>query len=197
MRLSGSCSLISPRAMKSIEFYKTPQGEVMCKPVGGSTREITEQDREFVQDMLDLIRTRYPKAFEALSEMYSKSELNRAHFEFQIVSRFIRCNFGEYDANTTDIDADGFFRFEEVGCPMRGECLFEGVICKPELDTGLSRREREVLELICAGCQTQEIAERLIISPLTVNRHRENIKAKTGMRTLAQLTSWFQSIKNQ
>ena len=49
----------------------------------------------------------------------------------------------------------------------------------------------------CAGCQTQEIAQRLIISPLTVNRHRENIKAKTGMRTLAQLTSWFQSIKNQ
>lgn len=182
--------------MKSIEFYKTPYCKVMCQPIGEPAREVTENDREMVQEMLQLISERYPKAFEALSNLYSKSERNRAHFEYLIVSRFIRCNFGEYDANSTDIDADGFFRFEEVGCPLRGECIYEGVICKPELNTGLTQREREVLELISAGCQTPEIAERLTISPLTVNRHRENIKAKTGMRTLAQLTSWFQSFKN-
>ncbi len=183
--------------MRSIEFYKTPYGDVMVQPTGEPSRQLTESDRGMVQEMLQLIMERYPKAYKALSELYSKSERNRAHFEFLIVSRFIRCNFGEYDANTTDIDSDGFFRFEEVGCPLRGECPFEGVICKPELHTGLSDRECEVLELISNGLRESEIAERLCISPLTVSRHRENIKAKTGMRTLAQLSAWYQQTKRK
>ena len=84
--------------MKSIEFYKTPYGKIMCQPVGEAAREVTESDREMIQEMLQLISERYPKAFEALSCLYSKSQRNRAYFEYQIVSRFIRCNFGEYDA---------------------------------------------------------------------------------------------------
>ena len=37
----------------------------------------------------------------------------------------------------------------------------------------------------------QEVADRLHISPLTVCRHRENIKAKLGVRTLAELSAWY------
>ena len=42
----------------------------------------------------------------------------------------------------------------------------------------LSRREREVLELLAAGCSNKEIARRLDISPRTVEIHRGNMMTK-------------------
>ncbi|MBF6129028.1 helix-turn-helix transcriptional regulator [Nocardia brasiliensis] len=53
---------------------------------------------------------------------------------------------------------------------------------------GLTAREREVLELVVQGCSTGEIAERLFISPLTVQAHLTAIFAKTGIRSRRQLT---------
>ena len=42
----------------------------------------------------------------------------------------------------------------------------------------LSRREREVLELVAAGMTNEQIAERLFLSPRTVERHLSNVYAK-------------------
>jgi DNA-binding NarL/FixJ family response regulator len=44
----------------------------------------------------------------------------------------------------------------------------------------LSRREREVLELVAHGLTDREIAEQLIVSPHTVHRHVANIRHKLG-----------------
>jgi FixJ family two-component response regulator len=44
----------------------------------------------------------------------------------------------------------------------------------------LSRREREVLGLLSAGCSNKEIARRLAISPRTVEIHRGNMMTKLG-----------------
>lgn len=44
----------------------------------------------------------------------------------------------------------------------------------------LSRREREVLELLSAGCSNKEIARQLEISPRTVEIHRSNMMTKLG-----------------
>lgn len=178
-------------SMESVEFYSTPEGDVMYKPLGKPVQQLTVESREIVSEMLGIIRNRYPKAFEALSNLYTANELNRSLYEFNIVSRFCRCNFGEYDAHSPDIDGDGFFHFEEVGCPLRGECRMEGVICKPKLDSHLTQRELEVVELISQGLQAQEIADRLFISAKTVCRHRENIKAKLQIRTLPQLSAYY------
>jgi DNA-binding NarL/FixJ family response regulator len=53
--------------------------------------------------------------------------------------------------------------------------------------TLLSRREREVLELVAHGLTDREIAEQLIVSPHTVHRHVANIRHKLarGSRTAA------------
>jgi FixJ family two-component response regulator len=53
----------------------------------------------------------------------------------------------------------------------------------------LSRRERDVLDLILAGRQTRAIAEALFISAKTVEFHRSRIHEKLGVSSLAELFS--------
>ena len=50
-----------------------------------------------------------------------------------------------------------------------------------------SDREIEVLEQICKGLSNQEIADRLFISPRTVERHRANLFMKTGSKNSVNL----------
>jgi DNA-binding CsgD family transcriptional regulator len=54
----------------------------------------------------------------------------------------------------------------------------------------LSPREEEVTKLVAESHTTEQIAQLLKISPKTVERHRENILAKLGMRDRVQLTRW-------
>lgn len=51
----------------------------------------------------------------------------------------------------------------------------------------LSKREIEVLKLICLQKSTAEIAEQLFISPRTVEGHRNNLLLKTESRNIAGL----------
>lgn len=53
----------------------------------------------------------------------------------------------------------------------------------------LTRREREVYELLVLGHSNKEIAERLAISARTVEDHRAAIVAKTRTNGLAQLVA--------
>jgi DNA-binding CsgD family transcriptional regulator len=49
----------------------------------------------------------------------------------------------------------------------------------------ITRREAEVVEYLAAGLRTLEIAERMFISPHTVNDHVRAVLRKTGTRTRA------------
>lgn len=176
---------------KNIEFYYTPEGDVMVKEEGRATRLFEEKDRKLISWLLAIMRDRYPEAHAALMELYSKSSRNKPYYEFRAVHRFVRCNFGEYDQNRYDIDNLGRLQFEEVKCPLRGECTFEGIICKPKIATKLTEREMEVFRLIADNLSAEEIASELSISFLTVNRHRENIKAKIGARNVGEMISYW------
>ncbi len=58
----------------------------------------------------------------------------------------------------------------------------------------LTRREEEILNLICRQLTSEEIGEKLFISVKTVNGHRNNLLQKTGMRNTAGLVVY--ALKN-
>jgi DNA-binding NarL/FixJ family response regulator len=54
----------------------------------------------------------------------------------------------------------------------------------------LTPRELQVVKLIAEGHTTDEIADILVISPKTVERHRANVLEKLGMRNRVELTRY-------
>ena len=55
---------------------------------------------------------------------------------------------------------------------------------------GLTDREQEVLTHLAEGATNQEIATILVISPKTVERHRENIMRKLNLHSRAELVRY-------
>lgn len=84
---------------------------------------------EIVKQMLDKIEIFYPQSHTHLQELYSEALPNIPFYQFNIVARFCRCNFGEID-NVKDID-NHTFNLEHVKCPLRGMFKEENVICHP------------------------------------------------------------------
>ncbi|MFY0629073.1 MAG: response regulator transcription factor [Flavobacteriaceae bacterium] len=85
---------------------------------------------------------------------------------------------------------DKGFHYNEEVMKMIHENLISsnGKRIRSDLDKKLlSRRELEVLELICSEYTTNEIADKLFISPRTVDGHRNNLLLKTGSKNVAGL----------
>jgi len=58
------------------------------------------------------------------------------------------------------------------------------------IQCNLSERQQQVLNLVCKGMVTSEIAAELNISEATVRKHRERIMYKSGVKTSAELGTW-------
>ena len=67
-------------------------------------------------------------------------------------------------------------------------------VIREHLESGdgevLTPREQEVVKLVAEAYTTEQIAELLVISPRTVERHRENVLGKLGMRDRVELTRY-------
>ncbi len=57
----------------------------------------------------------------------------------------------------------------------------------------LSDREREIAELVADGSSNREVAEALLLSPKTVERHLTNVLAKLGLRNRTEVASLIRS----
>lgn len=175
--------------MRPIEFYTTPEGEVTIREMGMPERQLKESDTEFIQRFLEVLEEFYPEAYKALRETYAKYDGNRLWRDFLAVRRFIKCNFGLYD-NEIDIDENWNFKFEFVGCPMRGECAGFKVICQPKFNSNLSERQLEIMRLCHEGLSDEEVGKRMFLSSHTINNHRRNSFRKLGVHSMAEFNRY-------
>ncbi len=71
-----------------------------------------------------------------------------------------------------------------------GDYLRQARDHEPVREDPLTPREREVVKLIAESYSTQQIADALVISDKTVERHRANILEKLGMHDRVELTRY-------
>jgi DNA-binding NarL/FixJ family response regulator len=58
-------------------------------------------------------------------------------------------------------------------------------------DRSLTPRQQEVAALIVRGLTNSQIAERLVVSPHTVERHVENIRDKLRVSSRTEIAVWM------
>ena len=170
--------------MSCTEFYITPKGDIMIHSQDG-IRLLKFSDRDFVSNMIKTIHEFYPEALTALSKVFEKLRFTSAVYEFNIVRRFIKCNWGKFDS-VMDIDQFGNLNFEEVECPLRGECSLEGIVCKPKFNSKLSDRELDIMNLYYSNKSVEDIAERFCISTETVRTHKRNAFRRVNVHSLPE-----------
>jgi len=49
-----------------------------------------------------------------------------------------------------------------------------------------TKREKEIISLLCKGYKTKEISDTLFISPKTIEKHRSNIIKRTNSETILE-----------
>ena len=89
------------------------------------------------------------------------------------------------------VSTGGVFLFPTVAKSLVGDYLkrVEAGGERASYD-GLTDREREVLKLIAEGHTNQEIADQLVISSKTVERHRANIMDKLNLHSRTELVKY-------
>lgn len=186
-----------------MEFY-IYEDELWCKSDDGQNFQVDEEHTDIIAYILNNVRARYPEAYESLEKCYQKSALNIQYYKYLMARRFCKCNFGNLDSTEKDLENvrnDGVFNFEKVGCPLRGECPFDGKICMPKFDSSLSKAEYRVMKLFFDGKTKEEIGEELFVSPWTVKNQIKNAYYKLGVHSAAEFMKYanehnlFKSIK--
>lgn len=134
-------------------------------------------------DLCKTIKQKHPKII--IIGMSSQSERS-------LVMQFIQ-NGG----NGYILKSASFEEFKScIEKAMQGEIVFSDevktIISQPNSEDlnkipSLSRREKDIVELLSKGKSTQEIADELFLSFLTVQTHRRNILQKYKTKNVAEL----------
>jgi DNA-binding NarL/FixJ family response regulator len=146
-----------------------------------------------------------------MTGLHAARELHRRRPELKILMLSMHQN-ERYLYEALKAGADGYVLksvadrdlVEAIRAAMRGEKfvypgamtpLIEDVLRRARQDetvheSPLSPREQEVVKLVAEGHTNKEIAEMLVISEKTVERHRANILDKLGMRDRVELTRY-------
>lgn len=111
-------------------------------------------------------------------------------------------SFGELTVIRRMLDAGAFGYIlknamaEEILMGIRTVAAGETFLCdevdmllkkQTGLEIILTKKERELLELICEGCTSYEIAERMFLSVETVNSYRKNLLFKLNAKNTAAM----------
>ncbi|MEY2433620.1 MAG: hypothetical protein QOC92_3345, partial [Acidimicrobiaceae bacterium] len=81
----------------------------------------------------------------------------------------------------------------KAGAPVPRRGRGESLVSPSMRALGITSRELDVLKLIAEGLSNREIAERLFLSPKTVERHLTSLFDRTGIRNRGDLGRFAQS----
>lgn len=149
-------------------------------------------------DLTTALRATFPKI---------KILILSVHEEAHFIARLIKSGAHGYlvkDSNPqevynaiTDVYQKGAHINEKTLEALQDEAAMKAASKNANMINGvqLTRREEEILKLICMQKTTDEIAEELFISPRTVNGHRNNLLQKTNSRNVAGLVAFALSGK--
>lgn len=174
--------------MEAVEFFII-NGQT-CIRHNGVSKPLTPSDRDAVEFMLRNMEHCFPEAVKRLREWAAGSAANKRFFEYRIVDRFIRCNFGEADFLYPDVE-NGMFHFEEVKCPLRGICRDEGIVCKPKFQVPLPEEEGRAAALYSKGLTAHEIAGMLKKSVKTIKNQLDNARKRLHLDRTRDLIKIF------
>lgn len=136
------------------------------------------------------IRKKYPDVkIIALSSYYSKSFILNMVDAGGVAYLAKDCKKEEFLETIRKVYSKGYY-YDDVVMELINENMLHGsrASVKSTFDKlYLTKKEKEVLALICAQYTTQEIAEKLFISPRTVDGHRNNLLNKTDCKNTAGL----------
>ena len=176
------------KVIGNMEFYLLGN-EIWYIGDDGSNKRVDEDNAELIAYILNKVSEFYPEAYNALSECYKKSSANVTYYQYLMVRRFIKCNFGALETTKHDVD-NGSFNFEKTMCPMRGECKYEGIICFPKFNSKLSQAELRVMRLVYEGKWVDDIAEELFLSPNTIKNHIKSVYVKLGIHEKSEFIQY-------
>lgn len=150
---------------QGIEFFAT-KGDVYMVCPDGDVKNFSQ----FPTSVLNRLRAEIEKdpKLEAALRQISENCIDE-------LKQFVRCRFGAFN-NQGDL-VDDKLHAEYVDCEKRGTCRHEGIICRSEL----TARELQITRYIADDLADKQIADRLNISPFTVNNHRVNIERKLNL----------------
>lgn len=80
---------------------------------------------------------------------------------------------------------------------MMGKSYYSDTVKRniADVDLQLSTRELQVLKLVFSGLVAREIADKLALSPKTIDKHRENIMRKLHVNNLVELINRVHELK--
>ena len=90
--------------------------------------------------------------------------------------------------NAVEVIMDGGEYFQEVFQEVSDE-PGSGFYERLMMEYNLTKREVDIIQLILNQYESNEIAEKLFLSPLTIKTHRKNIFRKLGVRNLTGLVA--------
>ncbi len=61
----------------------------------------------------------------------------------------------------------------------------------------ITDRQRQVVELIAAGCSNEEVGERLGISPRTAKAHADTLRRKLGVTRRRQIPAAYRAVTGE
>ena len=146
-------------------------------PVMGGIEAAEIIRREFPSILIVVISSHFSKAFIInMIEIGASAYLGKNTAPDEVVETIRMVREKGFYYNT---EVMGIIR-ENIMSPISSKANREQTI-------DITNREKEVLQLICEECTTQEIADRLFISVRTVDGHRNNLLSKLGCRNTAGL----------